>query len=66
MLLKVEKMTCTHCVRTVTNAVKAVDPGAEVGVDLPNQQVRVMTQSDAEAIAAAIRAEGYSAAVIER
>jgi copper chaperone len=66
MLLKVETMTCNHCVRTVTNAVKAVDPGAEVGVDLPSQQVRVTTTSDAEAVAAAIRAEGYSAAVIER
>ena len=66
MLLKVEKMTCNHCVRSVTNAVKSVDPGAQVSVDLPDQEVHVVTQSDAEAIAAAIRAEGYSAAVIER
>ncbi|HEX7374941.1 MAG TPA: heavy-metal-associated domain-containing protein [Steroidobacteraceae bacterium] len=66
MLLKVEKMTCNHCVRSVTNAVKSVDPGAEVSVDLPSQQVRVAGQADAEAIAAAIREEGYSAAVIER
>ena len=66
MLLKVETMTCNHCVRSVTNAVKSVDPRAEVNVDLSSQEVRVVSQSDAEAIAAAIRAEGYSAAVIER
>ena len=66
MLLKVEKMTCQHCVRSVTSAVKSVDPQAEVSVDLPGQQVRVVAAADAEAVAAAIRAEGYTAAVVER
>jgi copper chaperone len=66
MLLKVEKMTCNHCVRSVTNAVRSVDPKATVSVDLPGQQVRVVTDSGADAIAAAIRTEGYTAVVIER
>ncbi len=66
MLLKVEKMTCNHCVRSVTNAVKSVSPAAEVTVDLPTQQVTVTAADDAEAIAAAIREEGYRAEVIER
>jgi copper chaperone len=60
MLLKVEKMTCNHCVRSVTNAVKGVDPGAEVAVDLPSGTVRVTTTAEMEAVAAAIRQEGYS------
>ena len=66
MLLKVEKMTCQHCVRSVTGAVQSIDPQAEVSVDLPSQQVRVAAAADAEAVAAAIRAEGYTAAVVER
>ena len=66
MLLKVEKMTCNHCVRSVTNAVQSVDPHAQVSVDLTGQQVRVATEADAEAIATAIRTEGYTAFVIER
>ena len=66
MLLKVEKMTCNHCVRSVTNAVKTVDPQAVVTVDLPRQEVRVEAQADAEAVAAAIREEGYTAEVMDR
>ncbi|WP_241485531.1 heavy-metal-associated domain-containing protein, partial [Xanthomonas euvesicatoria] len=27
-------MTCGHCVRTVTQAIQAVDPHAQVDVDL--------------------------------
>jgi len=66
MLLKVEKMTCNHCVRSVTNAVKTVDPQAVVTVDLPRQEVRVEAEADAEAVAAAIREEGYTAEVMDR
>lgn len=65
MLLKVEKMTCQHCVRAVTNAVTSVAPGAQVAVDLPTQQVRVAA-ADPDAIAAALREEGYTAEVLER
>lgn len=66
MLLKVEKMTCQHCVRAVTNAVTSVAPGAQVAVDLPTQQVRVAATADPDAIAAALREEGYTAEVLER
>jgi len=66
MLLKVEKMTCNHCVRSVTNAVKTVDPQAVVTVDLPRQEVRVEAKADAESVAAAIREEGYTAEVMDR
>ncbi len=66
MFLKVEKMTCQHFVRAVTGAVTAVAPGARVAVDLPTQQVRVEAEADPEAIAAALREEGYRAEVLER
>lgn len=65
MLLKVEKMTCNHCVRSVTNAVKGVDPGADVAVDLPSGTVRLTTTSDLEAVSAAIREEGFSVTPLE-
>jgi len=65
MLLKVEKMTCNHCVRSVTSAVKAVDPNADVIVDLPSGTVRVTTTSDTQTVAAAIRDEGYSVKAVE-
>lgn len=59
--LKVEGMTCQHCVRAVTAAVQARHPGAEVAVDLDGGTVRIPAATAAEraAIAAAIAEEGY-------
>ncbi|HVN41429.1 MAG TPA: cation transporter [Steroidobacteraceae bacterium] len=65
MLLNVEKMSCNHCVRSVTAAVQAVDPEAKVEVDLPTQTVRVTGRLDAEAAARAIREEGYTVRIAE-
>jgi copper chaperone len=65
MLLDVQKMTCNHCVRAVTNAVQALDPQAKVEVNLADGRVRVDGSVDAEAAARAIRDEGYAVRVIE-
>ena len=56
---EVEGMTCGHCAQAVTKAVKALDPGAEVTVDLSAKQVLAQTQADAKAVAAAIVDAGY-------
>lgn len=58
----VQGMTCGHCARAVTQAVHQVDPGAEVKVDLPHGQVSVQSDQPREAIARAIREEGYAVA----
>lgn len=65
MLLDVQKMTCNHCVRAVTNAVQSLDPLAKVEVSLADGTVRVAGGVDAEAAAKAIRDEGYTVRVIE-
>jgi copper chaperone len=65
MLLNVQKMTCSHCVRAVTKAVQALDPEATVEVNLANGTVHVAGGVDAEAAARAIREEGYTVRVIE-
>ena len=38
-VLNVQGMTCGHCERAVTNAVKSVDPQATVKVDLATGKV---------------------------
>jgi copper chaperone len=58
---KVSGMTCAHCVRAVSAAVKSVDPGAEVDVDLAGGEVTVRSPGDPAKIAAAIKAAGYAA-----
>lgn len=59
--LKVDGMTCNHCVHTVTRAVKSVDPGADVRVDLAGGTVSVQSQGSAEALSRAIQEAGYGA-----
>jgi copper chaperone len=58
----VQGMSCGHCVGAVTQAVKSVDPQAEVKVDLGSGKVDVQTQQDRAAIARAIEEEGYKVA----
>lgn len=59
--LKVEGMTCNHCVQAVTRAVKSVDPGADVRVDLAGGMVRVDSRGTVEALSQALRTAGYPA-----
>jgi copper chaperone len=44
---QVQGMSCGHCVGAVTQAVKTVDPQAEVKVDLASGKVEVQSQQDA-------------------
>jgi len=59
---QVTGMTCGHCVGAVTEAVKSLDPQAEVKIDLPSGKVEVQSQQDRGAIARAIEEEGYKVA----
>jgi copper chaperone len=59
---QVQGMSCGHCVGAVTNAVKSVDPQAEVKVDLATGKVEVQSQQDHASIARAIEEEGYKVA----
>ena len=58
----VQGMTCGHCEKAVTQAVKSVDPQAKVAIDRPAGKVEVQTSEPREAIAKAIADEGYPVA----
>jgi len=59
--LKIEGMTCNHCVMHVKQALIAV-PGVESAeVDLQAGEATVQGQADIQALLAAVEAEGYSA-----
>ena len=60
---QVQGMTCGHCERAVTQAVKGVDPDASVRIDRASGSVHVAHSSaDRAALAAAIAEEGYAVA----
>lgn len=57
--LKVEGMSCGHCVNAVTKSVQGVDAGAKVDVDLSQQKVRIDSSAHLDAIKAAVEDAGY-------
>ena len=65
MKLIVEGMTCDHCVRAITRAIKTLDGGAEIHVDIAGGTVTIDGGVDAGLATAAIEAEGYRVAAVE-
>ncbi len=57
---EIPEMTCGHCVRAVTEAVKAADPAAEVAVDLASHRVQVQTTAPRAAVVAQLTEAGYA------
>jgi copper chaperone len=58
----VSGMTCGHCEKSVTRAIKQVDPQAEVKIDRNKNLVEVQSQQPRGALARAIADEGYAVA----
>ncbi len=56
---EVTGMTCGHCEKAVTRAIKLVDPTAEVAIDRAQNKVDVQSEQPHEALAKAIAEEGY-------
>lgn len=52
-------MTCGHCEKAVTQALKTLDPTAQVVIDRSQNRVSVESTQPAQALAAAITEEGY-------
>lgn len=62
--LKIQGMTCMHCVAAVKKALAGVDGVDEVvDVSLENGSAEVRGQADTEALIAAVKASGYQASV---
>lgn len=55
----VPAMSCGHCVQAVTRALQAVDPTAQVLVDLESKRVRVDSARDAAELTRALDEAGY-------
>lgn len=63
---EVNDMTCGHCVSTITKAVKTVDEGAKVQIDLATHRVTIdPTEADAAELSEAITRAGYTPVAVE-
>ncbi|WP_137128104.1 heavy-metal-associated domain-containing protein [Roseomonas sp. HF4] len=56
----VPDMTCGHCVKTITQAVQAVDPAAQVRADLAAHSISVTSSASVASLSAAIATAGYA------
>lgn len=56
---RVQGMTCGHCERAVVEAIKGLDPQAEIRVDRAAGVVEVSSHLAEEQVREAIREEGY-------
>jgi copper chaperone len=57
--LKVERMSCGGCARSVTKSVHSLDSNAKVDVDLASKNVRIESDASLEAVRSAIIDAGY-------
>jgi len=58
---EVKDMTCGHCVSTITKAVRAVDKGAAVQIDLQSHSVQIdPTEANVDELRDAIQEAGYT------
>ena len=61
-IFTVAGMTCGHCEKAVTQAIKQLDPAAQVRIDRPHNKVEVESSQPRDALAKAIAEEGYAVA----
>ena len=57
--LKIDGMTCGHCVKAVSAALEQIPGVAAVRVDLEHGRAEVDGEAEAERLMEAVRAEGY-------
>jgi copper chaperone len=63
---EVTDMTCGHCASTITKALRSVDKGAKVTIDLGKHLVTVEpTEADGQMLFDAITEAGYTPALVE-
>jgi copper chaperone len=55
-------ITCGHCEKAVTRALKQVDPQAEVTIDRAANRVDIQSDQAREVLSRAIAEEGYAVA----
>ena len=61
-IFTVTGMTCSHCEKAVTRALKTIDPQAQVAIDRSQNKVQVESSQPREVLAKVIVEEGYNVA----
>jgi copper chaperone len=60
--LSIPDMSCGHCVKTITEAIKGLDADARVTCDIDKKQVTVDSKANPDLLIQALVSAGYPAA----
>jgi len=63
--LTVPAMTCGHCQKTITGALRALDANASLNFDMAAHKVALATTADLSTIKQALEVAGYPAEAAE-
>lgn len=66
MEFRIEGMTCGRCVSTLSRAIQAIDPSANVNAQLGERMLSVSSSVAVDDVQRAIEATGYSAVMVDR
>jgi copper chaperone len=58
-IFDVKGMTCGHCEKAVTSAIRQLDPQAKIQIDRASNRVEVDSEQERQTLVEAIREEGY-------
>jgi copper chaperone len=61
--LKVTGMTCGHCEKAVTQAIRSLDSAAEININRDTNRVTIQTPIEPARLIAAISDEGYPTSI---
>ncbi|MES2129788.1 MAG: heavy-metal-associated domain-containing protein [Pseudomonadota bacterium] len=59
--LNIPTISCGHCVRAITEGVHALDPAAQVDVNIAARTAHISTTATQDAVIAKLAQEGYPA-----
>ena len=59
-IFNVKGMSCGHCEKAVTQAIRTLDPQAQVQIDRQQERVQVQSDQSRESLATVIADEGYA------
>ncbi len=61
----VKSMSCGSCARHITQAVKTLDPDAELAIDIPARKVHITSSKSTDELANAIKALDYEVTIVD-
>jgi len=61
----IKNMSCGSCAKHITHAVKALDPDAELAIDIPARKINITSNKSTDELANTIKALDYEVTIAD-